>query len=209
MLILLVRQKGFNREGPDDRIEIEEDFRIVKWSSKFIEIKLFRILQFITRSDLKSSSLFTRPSNTVDGFTEQLEGVVRSILDDHAPLKTRTKIPGKTVNRHLPPNVVTDKKRRRQLERRWKNTKSESDRVAYRTACHKTNTKSESDRVAYLAACRKTNTKSESDRVAYMAACRKTNTKSESDRVAYMADCRKTNTLITNSLRNYFAGKNK
>ena len=36
--------KGFNREGPVERVEIGEDFCIVKWSSKFIEIKLFRIL---------------------------------------------------------------------------------------------------------------------------------------------------------------------
>ena len=33
--ILLVRQKGFNREGPVERVEIAEGFRIVKWSSKF------------------------------------------------------------------------------------------------------------------------------------------------------------------------------
>ena len=44
LTILLVRRKGFNREGPLDRVEIEENFRIVKWSSKFVEIKLFRIL---------------------------------------------------------------------------------------------------------------------------------------------------------------------
>ena len=43
LAILLVRQKGFNREGPVERVEIEEGFRIVKWSSKFIETKLFRI----------------------------------------------------------------------------------------------------------------------------------------------------------------------
>ena len=33
LTILLVPQKGFNREGPVERVEIEEDFRIVKWSS--------------------------------------------------------------------------------------------------------------------------------------------------------------------------------
>ena len=44
LAILFVWQKGFNSEGPVERVEIEEDFRIVKWSSKFIEIKLFRIL---------------------------------------------------------------------------------------------------------------------------------------------------------------------
>ena len=36
--------KVFNRESPVDRVEIEEGFRIVKWSSKCIEFKLFRIL---------------------------------------------------------------------------------------------------------------------------------------------------------------------
>ena len=61
-------------------------------------------------------------------------------MDVHAPLNTRTKIPGKTVNRLLPVDVVAAKRRRRQLERRWKNTKSEFDRVAYTAACHKTNT---------------------------------------------------------------------
>ena len=44
LAILFVRQKVFNGEGPVDRIGIEEGFRIVKWSSMFIEIKLFRIL---------------------------------------------------------------------------------------------------------------------------------------------------------------------
>ena len=50
LAILLVRQQGFNREGPVQRVEIEEDFPLVKWSSKFIETKLFRILWYITRS---------------------------------------------------------------------------------------------------------------------------------------------------------------
>ena len=30
LLLLLLRQKGFNREGPDERVEIEEDVRTVK-----------------------------------------------------------------------------------------------------------------------------------------------------------------------------------
>ena len=44
LAILFVRQKGFNREGPVERVEVEENFCIVKWSSKFIEIKLFTIV---------------------------------------------------------------------------------------------------------------------------------------------------------------------
>ena len=44
LVILFVRQKGFNREGPVERVKIEENFRIVKWSSKFIEIKLFNFM---------------------------------------------------------------------------------------------------------------------------------------------------------------------
>ena len=44
LAVLLVRQKGFNREEPVERVDIEEGFRIVKWSSQFIQIKLFRIV---------------------------------------------------------------------------------------------------------------------------------------------------------------------
>ena len=59
----LVRQKGFYREGPDVRVEFEEDVRIVKWSSKFIEIKLFRILQYIIRSAYNLLSSRFRTAN--------------------------------------------------------------------------------------------------------------------------------------------------
>ena len=44
LTFLFLLQKGFNRERPVERVEIEEDFRIVKWLSKFIQITLFRIL---------------------------------------------------------------------------------------------------------------------------------------------------------------------
>ena len=44
LAILCVRQKGFNREESVERVETEEDFRIVKWLSKFIEIKLCKML---------------------------------------------------------------------------------------------------------------------------------------------------------------------
>ena len=40
LAMLIVRQKGFNRERPAQRVEIEEGFRIVNWSSKFIGILL-------------------------------------------------------------------------------------------------------------------------------------------------------------------------
>ena len=44
LTILLVRQKRFNGKGPVERVEIEEGFRIVKWSSQFTDIKLFKIV---------------------------------------------------------------------------------------------------------------------------------------------------------------------
>ena len=42
--ILFVRRKGFNRQRPDERVELEEDGRTVKRTSKFREINLFTIL---------------------------------------------------------------------------------------------------------------------------------------------------------------------
>ena len=55
-------------------------------------------------------------------------------LDTLAPLKTRTKRRGKRNSRWLNDAAVDAKRTRRQLERRWKRTGVESDRVTYMIA---------------------------------------------------------------------------
>ena len=56
-------------------------------------------------------------------------------MDVLAPLQTCTKRRGKPSSRCILVAAISAKRKRRQLKRRWKNTKSEEDRVAYRVAC--------------------------------------------------------------------------
>ena len=80
-----------------------------------------------------------RPLDDVDGFTRQLEQSVTDILDVLAPLKTCTKRRGKSDCRWLSDAAVTAKQTRRQLERRWKRSGFEADRIEYRSACRAAN----------------------------------------------------------------------
>ena len=85
------------------------------------------------------SSLFTNPSQTADGFAEQLRDVVTEELDKVAPMKTSRRRPSKPITKFLSPAAKTAKRKRRRLERTWKSTGLESDRIAYRKSCRETN----------------------------------------------------------------------
>ena len=62
-----------------------------------------------------------------------------SILDNAAPLKTGHRSGPRKSKNWLSPEANDAKKRRRRLERRWKASKSESDRKLYRSACSTAN----------------------------------------------------------------------
>ena len=85
---------------------------------------------------LLSSSLFTDPENTADAFVYQLHIVVTSILDKLAPFRTVSRISGSShINRFTSQKAIHAKRYRRRLERNWKKTGAEADRLAYRQQC--------------------------------------------------------------------------
>jgi len=85
---------------------------------------------------LLSSSLFTDPDNTVDAFVDQLRNVVTSTLDKLAPFCTVYRISGGShINRFLSQEATHAKRYRRRLERSWKKTGAEADRLAYQQQC--------------------------------------------------------------------------
>ena len=88
---------------------------------------------------LRQSSLFTNPSETADGFAQQICDVVTQELDRVAPLKTSRRRPSKPITKFLSLAAKSAKRERRRLERTWKSTKLESDRVAYRRSCRTAN----------------------------------------------------------------------
>ena len=99
---------------------------------KSIDLELFE-------QSILSSSLFSSPDPTVDGYANQMETELTSILDKVAPLKTGHRTGPRKAKNWLSPEAVDAKKRRRRLERRWKASNSEPDRLAYRAACSSAN----------------------------------------------------------------------
>ena len=99
---------------------------------KSIDLELFE-------RNILSSSLFTSPDPTVDSYANQMETELTSILDKVAPLKTGHRTGHRKAENWLSPEAVDAKKRRRRLERRWKASNAEPDRLAYRAACSSAN----------------------------------------------------------------------
>ena len=94
------------------------------------------------QGDIRKSALFTDPADSVDGFADQLESTVGDILERHCPLRRRTKFAAaRRDSRWLNDEAITAKRERRRLERKWKATKNESDRIRYRKFCREANKK--------------------------------------------------------------------
>ena len=74
---------------------------------KSIDLKLFE-------QTILSSSLFSNPDPTVDGYANQMETELTSILDKVAPLKTGHRTGPRKAKNWLSPEAVDAKKRRRQ-----------------------------------------------------------------------------------------------
>ena len=89
--------------------------------------------------ELRSSSLFSCPESSVDGFTEQHQRVVITVLDVLAPVQCRLRRPPNPASKWLSTEAVAAKRERRRLERRWLSSRNESDRQRYRRACRSAN----------------------------------------------------------------------
>ena len=66
---------------------------------------------------LRQSSLFTAPADTVDAYADQIQSVVTNILDDVAPLRSVRRRPAKPITRWLSNDAVKAKRARRRLKR--------------------------------------------------------------------------------------------
>ena len=101
--------------------------------------KSFRPIRKIDTDEFEqslwNSELFSSPATTVDGFAEQLERVVVAELDRVAPLKHCRRRPSKPVARWLSQDAINAKR----LERQWRRTQLDSDRIAYRQVCRRAN----------------------------------------------------------------------
>ena len=95
------------------------------------------INQFMSK--LQTSSIWLRPKATTNEYAVQLRDDVTAVLDELAPLKHVTKRRSQHTNSWLSKIAIAARRNRRQLERRYRRTKSDQDRIKYRSACHTTN----------------------------------------------------------------------
>jgi len=99
---------------------------------------------------LYDSSLFSSPAATVDSFADQMQQVIVSTLDDIAPLRRCVRRPPKAVTKFLSDDAIKAKRLRRRLERRWLETRAETDRAAYRRSCRLANSAINASRQNYF-----------------------------------------------------------
>jgi hypothetical protein len=86
------------------------------------------------------------PPKITDEFVDQLESVIVQILDELASIRTGSRTHGRKCVRWLPKEAIGAKRPMRRLERCWKFTGAEADRMTYRTACRDANTLTNSSR---------------------------------------------------------------
>ena len=87
------------------------------------------------KSDILSSPLYTNPASNSSDLSEQLSSTLNSILDIHAPLKSKIVV----LRPHTPwinPEILAAKRERSRLERSWRRWKSPFDRKKFRAQCN-------------------------------------------------------------------------
>jgi hypothetical protein len=100
-------------------------------------IKNINAAEFESR--LWAADIITNPPDTPDEYVDRLESTVVDILDELAPLKHGHGSQAKNSARWISNEAIAAKRLRRKLERRWKSTGAETDRVKYRMACRNAN----------------------------------------------------------------------
>lgn len=86
-----------------------------------------------------AEKIYTSPPADVDAFADELDASVTRVMDMLAPARSRTVRVGKRSTKWLSTSAVASKRRRRRFERRWRRTRAEVDRVAYRASCRAAN----------------------------------------------------------------------
>ncbi|XP_072033093.1 uncharacterized protein [Amphiura filiformis] len=81
--------------------------------------------------DIRNSELITNPKTDLSGLINQYNEILCSILEKHAPLKSRT-VTLRPRNPWYNDEIADAKKKRKRLERRWRKSKLQIDRDLFK-----------------------------------------------------------------------------
>jgi len=139
--------------GLSDHSLVEADLNLCRLTPatrhlKYRNIKAVDPVRFAEL--IHDQEIFTSPPDDVNAFADMLDASVMRVLDVLAPIRTRTVRVGKRSARWLSTSATSAKRKRRRLERRWKRTRSESDRLAYQAACRQAKSEINRSREAFF-----------------------------------------------------------
>ena len=102
----------------------------------------YRKLKLLDRdkfqSDIMESTLYSAPESSLYALVDQYNSVLSELLEKHAPVKQATI----TVRPSAPwytESLDTEKRKRRQLERKYVSTKDEGDKLLFKEQCNRVN----------------------------------------------------------------------
>jgi len=104
-------------------------------------IPAFSVTPVSTRTNraLEVARIFTKHSKCCDKFFVLTMSLYTFISLKHAPVRVSRRRPPKKIRRWLSDEAIGAKRLRRRLERRWRFTGLEADRINYRRACRDAN----------------------------------------------------------------------
>ena len=143
----------------DLKVNIQKKYlkqRITYRNTKNIDLDKFKL-------DIQKSDLITDPKHSVVELYNQFHKTLESLLDCHAPLKTKT-VSQKPQNPWRTDEIDVAKRKRRQLERVWRRTHLPTDRWKYSKQLHLCNRLMANERRQYI---RKQITGSEKIQISY------------------------------------------
>ena len=100
--------------------------------------KIYRKLRAVNKddfcSDVLKSSLISSPASSLDKLCEQYHSELSHLVDAHAPLRKRL-VSSRPVSPWYTEEISSEKRKRRQLERRWRKSQMFIDRQLYTEQC--------------------------------------------------------------------------
>ena len=102
------------------------------------------------RNDVMASTLFSSPACNVNDLCDQYDSELSKVVDVHAPLKTRL-VTSRPSAPWYSEEIAAEKRKRRKLERRWRKSGTEADKLQYSDQCSRVRKLLKSSKMSYYA----------------------------------------------------------
>ncbi|XP_028519056.1 uncharacterized protein LOC114576505 [Exaiptasia diaphana] len=144
--LVIARQSDVLITSPQVSFQLPSDHAVLTYTIEIPRLRPVKVLVNYRKlrsvntknleSDIQNSLLVAAPKVTLDELVEQYNATLKSIVDVHAPVKTRWL----TIRPHAPwynDELRAEKREKRRKERRWRCTRLEVDKQIFQDHCSK------------------------------------------------------------------------